>query len=111
MDDFSTDIFIAYLEVHPLVALLLVLVIVLLLGSLIKKLIKWTFILAVILVAFLYFTNEQAEEDWQVRLKSAQDKALKLGQDVLERGQEALETHGQEALEKGKKAIEEHLSD
>tara|TARA_Y100000588_G_C14085748_1_gene852151 strand:+ start:508 stop:843 length:336 start_codon:yes stop_codon:yes gene_type:complete len=111
MDARSAEVFIAYLEANPLVALLLLLVVVLLMGSLIKKLVKWTLILVMILVGFLYFTHEKAEEDWQVRLKLAQDKALKLGQDALKKGQEALETHGKEVLEKGKKAIEERLSE
>ena len=101
----ETHILFAYLEANPLVALLLVALLVLWLGSLIRKLLKWTIILTAILLVFLYLTNEKAEANWQLRLSTAQDRALELGRGALEKGKEVWDEHGLEALKKGRQAI------
>ena len=85
---------ILYLEAHPLAAVVLALMVGLFVGSLFKKLVKAALILGIVLVVGLYFTHQQASEEWRVRadalLKKAGEKAREYGQEALEKGKDAL---------------------
>jgi len=97
METQTMEALIEYLKAHPLAAVVLALVIGLFIGSLFKKLIKAALILGIILLVGLYFTHEQASEEWRAEadmlLKKAEEKAREYGQEALEKGQEALEEH------------------
>ena len=86
---------ILYLEAHPLAAVVLALMVGLFVGSLFKQLVKAALILGIVLVVGLYFTHQQASEEWRVRadalLEKAGEKAREYGQEALEKGKDALE--------------------
>jgi hypothetical protein len=88
------DAMIAYLEAHPLVAVVLVVLVVLLFGSLIKKLVKLALIVGLLLLIALYLTDQEASKDWRTQgellLKKAEEKADQYGQKALEKSKEVL---------------------
>jgi len=90
---------IIYLEGHPLVALVLVVLGLMVLASLLKKLIKAAFIIAVIFLAGLYWTNMEAESEWRTQAEVLTKQATKLGKAALEKGKELFK-EGKEELEK-----------
>lgn len=92
---------IIYLQAHPLVALVLVVLGLMVLASLLKKLIKAAFIIAVIFLAGLYWTNMEAESEWQTQAEVLTKQATKLGKAALEKGKEL--------FEEGKKKVEEEV--
>lgn len=98
LENFSLDALILYLEIHPLVAVLLVVIAVMFLGSLIRKLVKVALVLAVVFLVGLYLTHREAEEDWRVQAELMKQKAAELGKDVLEKGKKLLE-EGRKELE------------
>ena len=104
----SLDAMTQYLEAHPLLAVALIVLAVLCLGSLIKKLVKFAFILILILLAGLYWTHREASsEEWKVRLEQLKEKATEIGQEALVKGKEKLE-EGKKKLEK---EVEKQLKD
>ena len=108
MESSQVDALIAYLEANPLVAVVLTVLVVMVLGSIIKKLVKIAFILAVIFLAGLYWTNRQASSDeWKVQLEALKKK----GEQLLEKGAEKAVEEGKKAIEKGKEEVEKKLSE
>lgn len=108
MESSQVDALIAYLKANPLVAVVLTVLVVMVLGSIIKKLVKVAFILAVIFLAGLYWTNNQASsEEWKVQLEALKKK----GEQLLEKGAEEAVKKGKEVIEEGKKEVEKKLSE
>ena len=112
MEAGQIDALIAYLEANPLVAVVLTVLVVLVLGSIIKKLLKVAFILAVIFLAGLYWTNRQASSDeWKVHLDALKKKGAKLLESGAEKAAEKAVEEGKKAIEKGKEEVEKQLSE
>ena len=82
---------IAYLEDHPLIALLLAVVAVAVVWSLVKQILKMAVFLAIVLGAGLYFTHQEAQEDWKAQGRALFEKARDGAGDLLDKGREALE--------------------
>lgn len=92
MEHSQFEALLAYLQAHPLIAVALAVLGVMVLGSIIRKLIKAALILALVLLAGLYWTNRQASSDeWLARLADLQRRGEELLDEGIERGRQAVE--------------------
>ncbi|MFT5089368.1 MAG: fatty acid desaturase [Candidatus Latescibacterota bacterium] len=95
-EEISIEALTLYLESHPLVAVLLAVLTIMLLGSLIRMLVRVALILALVLVLGLYWTHQEAAEDWDVQAEMVKRKAAEYGKGALEIGKILLEKGGEQ---------------
>jgi hypothetical protein len=95
------DVLIAYLEEQPLVALVLLVLGAAVLWAVIKQVAKLAFILLIVLAVGVYWTNEEAQADWQAKGRTLLEKAGNSAGELLKRAGDAAELlkKGQEALD------------
>ena len=94
------DVLIAYIEENPLIGLVLAVLAAAVVWAIIKQVVKIAFILLVVLAVGVYWTNEEAQADWQAKgraiLEKAGDSAGQLlkkagaAAELLKKGQEVL---------------------
>ena len=94
------DVMIAYLEEHPLIALVLAVLAAAVLWAVIKQVVKLAFILLVVLAVGVYWTNEEAHADWQAKGRAIFEKAGDSASKLLKKAGDAAEIikKGQEVL-------------
>ena len=94
------DVLIAYLEEQPLIALVLAVLVAAVVWAIIKQVVKIAFILLVVLAVGVYWTNEEAQADWQAKGKAILQKAGDSAGDLLKKAGDAAELlkKGQEVL-------------
>ena len=81
----------AYLQAHPLVALILAVLAVMLVGSLLRKLIKLAVLLIVVILIGMYWTHRQADADWAVQAERLRQRAGALSEEALKKGRDLLD--------------------
>ena len=90
LDDFSLEAIIAYAEMHPVIATLLLLVAVVLLGSLLRKIFKVAVVCAIVLLVGLYFTQGD-DSDWWKQVEAIGSEVVAWGEALLDKGDDIFE--------------------
>ena len=94
------DVLIAYIEENPLIGLVLAVLAAAVVWAIIKQVVKIAFILLVVLAVGVYWTNEEAQADWQTKGRAILQKAGDSAGELLKKAGDAAELlkKGQEVL-------------
>ena len=100
MENSTFRVLIAYMESHPLVAACLGIVAVVLVLSVLRRLVKLAFVLAVVVLVGFYWTHREAQAEWRSkaeilgrRAAAIGKGAVKVGKDLLEEGKDHADQH------------------
>jgi hypothetical protein len=91
MEGSTLRVFVGYMESHPLVAAALGIVAVVLVLSVLRRLVKLAFILAVVILIGFYWTNREAQADWRLKAEALGRRAAAIGQGAVKVGKKLLD--------------------